>query len=107
MAQVVDYRKDHVTYTEGPFVICNALGNGWRIEVELKEYKCPVLPDASIYKMVTMRFGYAGKWHKREDAEKVCDWLNRMVESKAIVLDRDGWWVPAGETRCRCGLTTS
>lgn len=89
MAQVVAYFDDDVVFEEGPFVICNARGNGWRIEVEQKGCKCPVLPDISIYRYL----GESVKWPLREDAEAVCDQLNKMVKEGKIVLDENVWVV--------------
>jgi len=51
MAREVGYFQDcepnDPIYDEGPFVICNPLGNGWRIEQRGKT--CPVLPDIEVY----------------------------------------------------------
>lgn len=91
MAQIVGYYEDNVVFTEGPFVICNPHTNGWRIEVELKEYMCPVLPDLSISKPL-LKLGMPGKTMDKALAERVCDTLNQMVRDGEIVLD-DRLWV--------------
>lgn len=90
MAQVVGYYDNDVQYTEGPFVICNALGNGWRIEAELKGHHCPVLPDASIY-TAAKKFGFVGKTDDKQHAAYVCDRLNQMVREGKISLYRNVW----------------
>lgn len=90
MAQVINYFSNDIVFAEGPFVICNPLGNGWRIEVELKGHCCPVLPDSSIY--VTERsLGLVGKTWDKSLAEKVCDELNEMVRDGKIVLSDKVW----------------
>lgn len=91
MAQVVGYMDNHVEFKEGPFVICNPLGNGWRIEVERKGHFCPVLPDASIYGLIKRMKMYAGKFVAKSDAEALCNRLNRLVKSGVITL-RDNQW---------------
>ena len=91
MAQTIGYLEDNVTLTEGPFVICNPLGNGWRIEVELKGFECTVLPDASIYE-VMKNLGLCGWTNDKEQAEMVCDVLNLMVQQGRIVLEGN-WWI--------------
>lgn len=93
MAQVVGYFEDNVVFTEGPFVICNPWGNGWRIEVEMKGHECPVLPDMSIYPTIE-RLGLKGKTHDMKQAELVCDLLNQMVRGKRIVLIGATWVLP-------------
>lgn len=90
MAQIIGYFEDDIVLTEGPFVICDPCGNGWRIEVELKGHKCPVLPDASIYR-IEERLGLHGKTNNQKQAEMVCDTLNRMVRDGKIVLDGKIW----------------
>lgn len=91
MAQSVGYFEDNVTFTEGPFVICNPLGNGWRIEVELKDGVCPILPDGSIYDLVKVRYGLAGKTNSHELITKICDDLNQLVKDNQIVLVGKSW----------------
>lgn len=94
MAQVVAYFEDNVVFEEGPFVICNPLGNGWRIEVELKGHHCPVLPDLSIYK-IREKLGWGpGKTEDRELAERVCNALNQMVRDGKILLRGRIWVYP-------------
>ena len=92
MAQVVGYSEKNPVYQEGPFVIVNA--NGWRIEVELKGFHCPVLPATSIYEIMK-RHGFSGKTNDKEKAALVCDALNGMVRTGQIVLHDNGWWVDA------------
>ena len=91
MAQVIGFSEDNVTFTEGPFVISNPLGNGWRIEVELKEHPCPVLPENSIYDFI-QRHGFSvGKFREQSQAEVVCDWLNGQVREHNIRLNGRAW----------------
>jgi hypothetical protein len=90
MAQEVGYFKDNVIYEEGPFVIVNAMFNGWRIECELKGHKCPVLPDWTIYKLLD-NWNCPGKTHKKE-AVRICDMLNDQVILGKIVL-KDRCWI--------------
>lgn len=93
MAQQVGYYENNVEFTEGPFVIVNA--GGWRIEVELKEHHCPVLPDSSIYRLCGDRLGHPlTKLHFYESAVELCDWLNQEVERGTIVLNGRGWICP-------------
>lgn len=49
MAQEIGYHDDGVVFTEGPFVICNPLNNGWRIEAELRGAVCPVAGEARLW----------------------------------------------------------
>ncbi|OHB20220.1 MAG: hypothetical protein A2939_03370 [Parcubacteria group bacterium RIFCSPLOWO2_01_FULL_48_18] len=90
MAQVIGYFEDNVVFTEGPFVICNPLGNGWRIEVELKGHHCPILPDLTIHKLKE-RLGMSGKTMDRSLTERVCNTLNRMARNGEIVLNGNSW----------------
>jgi hypothetical protein len=90
MAQIVGYYENDVKYKEGPFVICNPLGNGWRIEVELKGHYCPVLPDLSIYPIIRA-LGLNGKTHDKNLITRICDALNRMVADGEVVLVRKMW----------------
>jgi len=101
MAQEVGYYEDNVVYTEGPFVICNPLGNGWRIEAELKGCPCPVYPDMSIDALVKRVFGYSGKWPTKEQATEVCDWLNSKVWVNEIILKDSNWIALKNETESR------
>ena len=91
MTQVVGYYDNDVTFTEGPFVLCNPRGGGWRVEVELKTHKCPVLPDRSIYLLTLAQGLMSEKTHDFEKASKVCDWLNDQVHNGKIVLDGNCW----------------
>lgn len=94
MTQSVGYFEDDVTFTEGPFVICNPLGSGWRIEAEYKGAKCPGHPDTSIYDLRQRIFGWRGKTDSRDKITAVCDHLNRMVAEGKIVLKGNAWVVP-------------
>ena len=105
MAKTVGYFEDFETpereaeaYSEGPFVVVDALGSGFRIECEMKESKCPVLPHYSIYR-------FAKSWHKdihkkmnMDVMKEVCDWLNAAVANKAIVLCGKIWVAPEYNT---------
>ena len=91
MAQVVGYFDDNVEYEEGPFVLCNPLVNGWRIEVEQKGHRCPVLPDISIYKIMREGFGLEGKTFDKKEIERICDSLNQMVKEGKITLNDNVW----------------
>ncbi len=88
MAQMVGYSENNVVFTEGPFVVVYA--GGYRIEVEQKGHHCPVLPHSSIYE-IERRCGLNGKTLHQEQAVKVCDLLNKMVEMKEIVLVENTW----------------
>lgn len=90
MAQFVRYFEDNVTYTEGPFVAVDI--NGYRIEVELKGWKCPVLPDSSIYSFMRRYKILDGKTENKGRITKAVDWLNNRVKEGKIVLHKDGWW---------------
>ena len=92
MAQEVGYFENFPVFEEGPFVIVNA--NGYRIEVERKNHKCPVLPHNSVSDILWGELGYKGKTG-REHAAELCDKLNQMVKDGRIVL-RGDWWVAAG-----------
>ena len=93
MAQVVGYYQDHVRYRQGPFVICNAQGNGWRIECEQKNSICPVLPHPSVSNLISKRFKLEGKSRDRAFVARICDELNDMVERKEICLMDMRTWV--------------
>lgn len=90
MAQVIAYSDNDVVFTEGPFVLCNPLGNGWRIEAELRGAKCPVLPDLSIYDLMKAR-GWRGKTLEYAKAAEMCDWLNAQVRAGRVVLNGAAW----------------
>lgn len=110
MAQQVGYfedfaspRRRHEAYSEGPFVIVNPLGNGWRIECEVKDGKCPVLPDLSIYHLRDHAGFPEGKFDLQEDAERLCDFLNQQVREGNIVRDPiypDMWAARRSATGC-------
>jgi hypothetical protein len=85
MAQEVEYHANDVLYTEGPFVICNPCGNGWRIEVECVGYHCPVLPDASLHPLLRS-FQMNGRTHNKNLAVYVCNLLNKRVVLGEIFL---------------------
>lgn len=92
MAQLVGYFEDNVKYTEGPFVVVSA--GGYRIEVELKEHHCPVLPDLSVYALLQRNGFNPHKENRIEEAEKKVDWLNQQVREGKIVLQGRMWVVP-------------
>jgi hypothetical protein len=92
MAQEVSYWADDVTYEEGPFVICNPAQNGWRIEVENKGGRCPVLPDLSIVRLRDSLGHEKGKTHNKSLISSYCDVLNRLVKVGVIELHEKGYW---------------
>lgn len=92
MAQVVGYYQDHVRYKQGPFVICNAQGNGWRIECEQKNSTCPMLPHTSVVNLIRIRFKLEGKSRDRDFVARICDQLNEMVTKKEINLLNSRVW---------------
>lgn len=92
MAQEVSYFEDNVTFSEGPFVLCNALGNGYRVEAEIKGAKCPALPDLTVHNIMTNELAWMGKTLDREAAARVVDLLNDMVRRGRIVLHKNGFW---------------
>ncbi len=94
VAQVVRYNENNVTYTQGPFVIAHAT-SGWRIEVELKGHKCPVLPHTSIFhlqKSVNNNWP-DGTTQDQKVASNWCDYLNKLVKNGQIKEEKDGLWV--------------
>jgi len=94
MAQEIGYMENDVEFKEGPFVISNPLQNGWRIEVELKGHRCPVLPDRTIYKLKKKEFGMVCKTSVKRQIVEVCDFLNQMVVEGEIVLEDKAWvWI--------------
>ena len=95
MAQSVGYYQDDVTFSEGPFVICNPLLSGWRIEAQIVGSGTPVLPDRSIYDILSKSMYGTGKWNDRATAEAACDWLNRLVREGKIVTRLSGGWFVA------------
>lgn len=97
MAQIVGYFENFHTeerraeaFSEGPFVIVNA--NGWRIECELGQHHCPVLPDVTVYDL-RKSLGYElGKFWEKERAATLCDHLNMLVKEDRIVKHAKGFW---------------
>lgn len=92
MAQRVGYFENNVIYTEGPFVMTEALYPDYRIEVEIKGHMCPAFPDLSIYELLEME---GIDWHKGK-AEKIApvvDWLNQKVREGIITLQGNIWRV--------------
>jgi hypothetical protein len=93
MAQRVGYFQDNVEYTEGPFVHCDFVCNGYgRIECEMKDHHCPVLPDSSIYDLLKFEKDYVGG--ERDRTIELVDWLNEQVSLGRIVLDGRVWVCP-------------
>lgn len=90
MAQDVGYYENNVTFVEGPFVVVFA--NGYRIEVELKGAKCPVLPDDSIYHYCKNNHLACHKEQGREPIARTVDILNQKVRDGQIVLHEKGYW---------------
>lgn len=90
MAQEVHYFENDVIYEEGPFVMTQI--NGWRIEVELKGHRCPVLPMTSIYQMLKENGLYDGKTDDKEKVVKAVDWLNEQVRKGNIILKKETYW---------------
>lgn len=97
MAQEVGWFENNVTFLEGPFVISDPMGNGWRIESELEGYHCPVLPDTTIFQLMENEAGWIGKTIHRERAECVCDWLNLCVKRGQIIKQGKAWICPKYE----------
>ncbi len=93
MAQTVEYFEDNIYFTEGPFVVCNPMGNGWRIEVEQKNYHTSVLPDASIMELLRITGKYVVRGFDRMPTADAADWLNSLVNFGQIVLDGNCWVV--------------
>ena len=101
MAQEVGYFKNNVEFIEGPFVIVS-VSDQWRIEAELKEHHCSVLPDDSIYPMIReivhqlrpiarmLNWG-TGLNGTRDEAAKVCDILNARAKFGVIRLEGRAW----------------
>jgi hypothetical protein len=90
MAQTVGYFENHPTLNEGPFVVVEA--NGWRIEAEVKGYRCPAMPDVTIFRLCNRRGTPLSKFNNRDEAAEICDWLNEQVREGFITLHSDGWW---------------
>lgn len=94
---MVGYFKNNYEgmYAEGPFVATRVSG-GLRVEVELKEWHCPVLPDSSIYDLMKI-FGIDEVSNSplcthKERVQRIVDTLNLMVREGAIILEGN-WWV--------------
>lgn len=90
MAQTVRYYEDNVEFEEGPFVVCHMSDDRYRIEVELKNHKCPVLPDPSVCRWLDQN-GLVWNTHRRTFVERYCDNLNEMVRQGQIVLEDNSW----------------
>jgi hypothetical protein len=103
MAQEVGFFENNVVFLEGPFVISNPLGNGWRIEVELKDHYCPVLPNGEITDFIEAAGFRDEKFWLREDAARLCDWLNEQVKLGNITLRGRAWYptIPPKKNRCQ------
>lgn len=93
MAQRVGYFDDNVTFEEGPFVITNPLGNGWRIEAQIMGSGTPALPDSSVYDLLRKVGHSAGKWNDLEPAAEACDFLNEQVKAGKICMRPSGGWL--------------
>jgi len=89
MAQKVGYFENKVTFHEGPFVYTNA--TGFRVEVEMKGHKCPVLPELNIYYLLENNLMTAGKADE-EDIIKSVDFLNEKVRKGEIILKEGRYW---------------
>ena len=91
MAQKVRFCQNNVIFTEGPFVL-TSFGGEYRIEVELKGHRCPVLPDADIFALIRGYGRFATAWaHSYDELEKTVDWLNSLVKSGEITLQGKVW----------------
>jgi hypothetical protein len=98
MAQKVDYYEDNVEYQGGPFVVCVlGPGNDFRVEVELKGHKCPVLPQSSIYEMMK-EIDFDGRTNDLKKINLVVDALNAFVKTGRIVCV-DGAWIEKKEAK--------
>jgi hypothetical protein len=92
MAQEIGYWEDNVTYEEGPFVVCRLWGDsGWRIEVENKGGKCPILPDLSISRLRDS-LGHEKCTHNKLLICSYCDELNHLVKTGDIKMHEKGYW---------------
>ena len=90
MAQDVGYYDNDVTFTEGPFVVVYV--NGYRIEVEQKGSRCPVLPDKSVYGYCERQKFFCHKMQERKLIAETVDVLNQMVRGGKITLHEKGYW---------------
>lgn len=91
MAQEVGYFETDITFKEGPFVVCNPMNNGWRIEAQMDGRNESVLPDSSIYN-IEKKFGLIGRPINKEPVAEVCDILNQMVRG-GLIVKKDGVWI--------------
>ena len=76
------------TYTEGPFVLANPLGNGFAIKVEQRGCMEPSVPDVSIHKFKEKVFrDWCGlRTNDKSLAVRCVDWLNDQYRAGKIVL---------------------
>lgn len=93
MAQIMNWWENFKTdehrqkvYQEGPFVaVCI---DGWRVECEVKDHKCPALPHDSI-------FHFLNKWKftkgTKEECCKIVDKLNTLAKQGIIILSGKCW----------------
>jgi len=90
MAQIVGYWDDFpdLVITDGPFVLCNACGSGYRIEVD-EGGKCPRAPHYKLYDVLERHGLRAHKSLDRDLMEKSVDWLNVQVKAGKIVKGSD------------------
>jgi hypothetical protein len=101
MAQRVSYLEDEVTFTEGPFVMVTTFGRSgvtphppeWRLEVELKKYRCSVLPDISVIRLLREEKGWTTLRGPEKLVEAMVNWANLQVERGVIALSDKGVWV--------------
>jgi len=93
--QVIGYCEDDVVFKYGPFVICRVTGmDHCRIEVEVKNSKCPALLDASIYAMLRAETTCPVGCTRKDYIEPWVEWLNNRVRDGQIVLAGDIWVAP-------------
>jgi hypothetical protein len=101
MAQIVGYWDDEVEFEDGPFVLTNPCGNGFRIECQppygVNKPGCPCLPDISIYnwRHTFTKWG-VGKTNDKELATYVVDQLNIMVLDGVVIRSDKGFWTIPG-----------
>lgn len=98
MAQTVGFFEDYPergnpnVYSEGPFVVCILPFNGYRIEVQMDDHKCPVHTHHSVYEIEKGMKG-PGNTTDYSKAVRVCDALNQMVKEGKIVKNSVGLWI--------------